>query len=190
MALFLILVGSLTRIATHFHDVFPFSTIFQYLPHIPNFAPIAALALLGGAYLNKKYALIVPLIAMVVADYFIGFYNPFVMSSVYGSFILVGFIGLWLKKNKSLTNILGASLTSSIVFFGVTNFAVWMAPQFYYQRTLQGLLDCYVLALPFFRNTIAGDLFYVGVFFGLMELSILAANKLKKRNPAQYSALL
>ena len=182
MVYFLILLGVLLRIATHFHDWAPIAPLVRYLPHLPNFAPIAAIALFAGVYLNKKYALIIPIVAMLVADIFIGFYNPYIMASVYGSFILIGLIGMWLKNNKTLPNIIGASLSGSIIFFIVTNFAVWAVPQSFYPHTLQGLLDSYVMGLPFFRNTIAGDLFYVGTFFGLTEASILITNKyLKKR---------
>lgn len=181
MAYFLILVGVLLRLATHFHDWAPIAPLTQYLPHIPNFAPIAALALFSGMYLKKNYALIIPIVAMLIADYFIGFYNPFVLISVYGCFLIIGLIGIWLRNNKTFSNVLGATLMGSVIFFLVTNFAVWLAPQFYYPHTFQGLLNCYTLALPFFRNTIAGDIFYVGVFFGLMEATMFAVSKLTKQ---------
>jgi len=184
MVYFLILLGVLLRVVTHFHDSSLIAPISQYLPHIPNFAPIAALALFSGTYLKKKYALVVPIVAMLIADYFIGFYNPFVLASVYGCFIAIGLIGIWLRKNKTFSNVLGASLMGSVIFFIVTNFAVWLAPQFYYPHTFAGLLNCYTLALPFFRNTIAGDLFYVGSFFGLMEATIFATNKLASKSRA------
>lgn len=147
--------------------------VLRLVPHLPNFAPIAAMALFGGVYLNKKFALIVPLIALAVGDFFIGFYQPYLMAAVYGSFLLVGLIGLWLKNHKTLPNILGASLIGSILFFLITNFAVWavqpLMPTPMYPQTWQGLLQCYTMGLPFFRNTLLGDLFYVGAMFGLME---------------------
>ena len=188
MVYFLILLAVLLRVATHFHDYAPLAPLFQYLPHLPNFAPIAALALFGGTYLNKKYALVVPVVAMFIADYFIGFYNPLVMASVYGSFLIVALIGIWLRNNKTIQNVIGGCLTGSILFFVITNFSVWLAPQFYYQRTIQGLLECYTMALPFFRYTIAGDLFYVGAFFGLMELSVILVKKFsaKKASVRQF----
>lgn len=188
MVYFLVLLAVLLRVATHFHDYAPFAPLFQYLPHLPNFAPIAALALFGGTYLNKKYALVVPVVAMFIADYFIGFYNPLVMASVYGSFLIVALIGIWLRNNKTIQNVIGGCLTGSILFFVITNFSVWLAPQFYYQRTIQGLLECYTMALPFFRYTIAGDLFYVGAFFGLMELSAILVKKFsaKKASVRQF----
>jgi len=182
MTYFLIFLGVLLRIATHFHDYPLIAPFVKFLPHIPNFAPIAALALFGGTYLNKRYALIIPIVAMLIADYFIGFYNPYIMASVYGSFILIGFIGIWLRDHKTLPNIVGGSLTGSIIFFLVTNFAVWAVPQSFYPHTIQGLIDCYIMALPFFRNTIAGDLFYVTIFFGAYELVTIFINKVAKRS--------
>jgi len=145
------------------------AVILRLIPHLPNFAPIAALALFGGTYLNKKYALILPLTAMFISDIFLGFASFWVSFSVYFSFVLIGFLGLWLKKNKTPSNIIGASLTGSVLFFIITNFAVWVATP-WYSKNWEGLIKCYWLAIPFFRNTILGDLFYVGVLFGLYEL--------------------
>lgn len=141
----------------------------RLLPHLPNIAPIGAMALFGGAYLNKKYALIIPLIAMFISDIFLGFHST--MLYVYGSFLLIGFMGIWLSQRKSIGIIAGASLVSSLVFFIITNFGVWISGGLY-PKTLSGLIECYVYALPFFRNTILGDLFYVGIFFGSYELLI------------------
>lgn len=146
-------------------------------PHPPNFAPIAAMALFGGAYFNRGYAFLVPIVAMLASDLFIGFYSPVVMGSVYGSFILAGLIGLWLKKRKSPRNVILAAIGSSVLFFLITNFAVWLGG--WYPRSLTGLIECYTLALPFFRNTILGDLFYTGVFFGGYELVLRLVRKPK-----------
>src|SRR4030042_4327533 len=160
MSIFFILAAVLIRVLSHF----------DCMPQLPNFAPIAAMALFGGVYLGKKYALIIPVAAMFLADIFIGFYSPWIMLSVYGSFLLIGLIGLWLKNHKNVPNILGASLFGSIIFFLVTNFACWAVPHSLYPHNLQGLLQSYIMGLPFFRNTIMGDLFYVGLLFGLMEI--------------------
>ena len=156
--------------------------ILRLLPHLPNFAPIAAMALFGGTYLNKKYALLVPIAAMLISDWFIGFYNPWIMASVYGSFIIIGLIGLWLKNHKTVANILGASIFGSIIFFLITNFAVWVVPGklALYPHTWQGLLDCYIMGLPFLKNTLLGDLFYVGALFGLYEAIILVTIKRRR----------
>ena len=145
-----------------------FAVTLRLVPHPPNFAPIAAMALFGGAYLNRRYALVVPIAALLLSDLVIGFYSPLVMVSVYGSFVLTGLMGLWLKKRKSAGNVVLTAMGASILFFLVTNFAVWAAGS--YARDLSGLAQSYVMGLPFFRNTLLGDLFYTGVFFGGYEL--------------------
>lgn len=139
----------------------------RLLPHPPNMVPITALALFGGVYLGKKYALLVPLIALFVSDVFLGFHN--LMLFVYGSFLLTGIIGLWLRKHKKLGFIVAGALVSSILFFAITNFGVWVAGNMY-PHTLTGLVESYTLAIPFFRNSLIGDLGYTGLFFGGYEL--------------------
>jgi len=147
--------------------IITFAVSLRLLPHLPNMAPIAAMALFGGVYLNKKYAILVPLIAMFISDVFIGFHNT--MLFVYGSFLITGFMGIWLRKRKSAQAIIGASLSSSLLFFVITNFGVWFMGGIY-PKTLNGFIESYVYALPFFRNTIVGDLFYTGLFFGSYEV--------------------
>ena len=146
----------------------------RLLPHPYNFTPIAATALFGGAYLPKRYALIIPIVAMLVSDIFLGFHSTMVY--VYGSFILTGLIGMWLREHKNAGNVIGASLVSSVLFFLITNFGVWA--QGAYARDITGLWESYVMGIPFFRNTLAGDLFYTGAFFGSYELAkTLVSNK-------------
>ena len=144
------------------------AVILRLLPHPPNFAPISAMALFGGVYLSKRYALIVPFIALFVSDIFLGFHSTMVF--VYGSFILTGLIGVSLKNHKKPGYILGASLLSSILFFLITNFGVWLVTDFY-PHNFAGLIQSYTEAIPFFRNTVLGDLFYTAVFFGGFELA-------------------
>ena len=139
-----------------------FAVAMRLLPHPANAAPIAAMALFGGTYLNKKYAVIVPLAALFISDLFLGFHAT--MFYVYSAMLLVGLIGIYLRNHKNVQNILGASLLSSTLFFLITNFGVWA--QGAYARDIAGLFQSYVMGLPFFRNTIIGDLFYVGLFFG------------------------
>jgi len=142
------------------------AVLMRLLPHMPNFTPIAAMALFGGVYLNKKFAFIIPLAAMFVSDIFLGFHQA--IPYVYGSFILAVVIGLWLKNNKSAKNIFCASLISSILFFLITNFGVWA--QGWYPHTLNGLMESFIMGIPFFKNTVLGDLIYTGVFFSAYEL--------------------
>ena len=148
------------------------------LTHLPpNFAPIGAIALFGGAYFsNRLQAFLIPLLAMLLSDIIIGFHNWSVMVSVYGSFTLIVCIGVWISKNRSILRIAGTTLSSSILFFAVTNFVVWAtAGGLGYAMTIKGLGDCYIVAIPFFGNTLLGDAFYTFVLFGgfaLMEYRI------------------
>lgn len=151
--------------------------IMRLLPHPPNFAPIAAIGLFSGVYFtSKKYAFVLPLIAMLISDIFLGFAGIWITLAVYGSFAIAGLIGLWLKKNKNFTNMVGASLLASSTFFIITNFVVWAATP-WYTKDVAGISQCFFLAIPFFRNTILGDLFYVGVLFGAYELVIYFIKK-------------
>lgn len=138
----------------------------RLLPHPANFAAVGAVALFSGTYLNKKYALWLPLAVMVISDMIIGFHN--LIFFTWGSFVLMGLIGLWVRKNKNVPNIIFGTITGSLAFFFITNFAVWAFTPFY-AKTVQGLLQCFIMALPFFRNSIAGDIFYVGVLYGAYE---------------------
>ena len=155
----------------------------RLLPHPPNFTPIAAIALSSAVYLDKRYAFVVPLAAMLISDYFIGFHDGMVW--VYGCFVATGLIGLWLRSHKRPLPIVAAALASSILFFAVTNFAVWLNGTMY-PKTWEGLLACYVAAIPFFQNTVVGDLAFTAALFGLFEL---AAFILKAETQAEQSVL-
>ena len=142
----------------------------RVLPHPANFAPIAAMALFGGSYMGKKQALVLPIMAMVLSDLFIGFDSLPMRLTIYGTFLIMVLIGFWIKNNKNTKNIIFASLFSSVLFFATTNFAVW-AGGIMYPKTLAGLANAYTLAIPFFRNTILGDAVYTGLFFGGYEFA-------------------
>lgn len=139
--------------------------LLRFVPHAPNFTPVAAIALFGGAYLSKRLALIVPIALMVISDLAIGMHDAVFFT--WGAFLLVVLIGGWVRRSKSVKNILAASLASSLLFYVVTNFGVWLLG--WYPRTMQGLIDCYVLGLPFFRNFTFATIAYCAVFFGVYE---------------------
>jgi len=141
----------------------------RFLPHPPNFSPIAAISIFSGAYLTRKVSLLLPLAILFLSDIFLGFYELPVMVSVYGCFLISVFLGKWLKHRKTFKNIIIISLSSSLVFFVITNFAVWAFTP-WYSHSFEGLIRCFIMALPFFRNTLLGDLFYVFLFFGTYEL--------------------
>ena len=132
------------------------AVLFRLVPHMPNFTPITAAALFAGVFLaDKKLAFIIPLAAMAISDLFLGF--TLTSLFVYTAIILIGIIGIYSKKMNIKT-----ILISSISFFIITNFGVWLI---WYPQTLEGLLECYTLAIPFFRNSLLGDLFYSGVLY-------------------------
>lgn len=141
----------------------------RLVPHMPNFAPVTAIALFAGTYLPKRWAVVLPLTAMAITDIWLGYYQAPIMIAVYASFAISALIGLKLRKQTSFNRILGSSLLASISFYLITNAAVW-AFSGGYDLTIAGLVRCFLLALPFFRNTLLGDLFYVTVMFGSLEL--------------------
>jgi Family of unknown function (DUF6580) len=141
----------------------------RLIPHPPNFAPIAAIALFGGAYFNKKWAaFLLPLTAMFVTDLILGFHAT--MWAVYLSFVLIVGIGMFAIKQKKISNIFLASVSSSVLFFIITNFGLWISTP-YYAKTGVGLAACFIAAIPFFHLTLLGDLFFVAVMFGSYELA-------------------
>ncbi len=143
----------------------------RLLPHPPNFAPIAAIALFGGVYLSRKTAFVLPMAAIVISDMFLGgYYEIGLMISVYGCFLLMVALGIYLKKHKKWYTIGGSAILSGIIFFVVTNFAVWVFTP-WYAKTLSGIVQCYIMAIPFFKNTLLGNLFYVTAFFGAYEIA-------------------
>lgn len=155
-----------------------FGALMRLVPHWPNFTPVAAMALFAGATLQRKsVAFIIPLGAMLLSDLILGFHSY--MPAVYISFILTVIMGFLLQRRLQAGYIAGAAVASSLVFFLITNFAVWLGSPFYSQDAT-GLLACYTAGLPFLRNGLAGDLFYTGVFFGSFYLAarwIPAINK-------------
>ncbi len=139
--------------------------LLRLIPHVPNFAPVSATAIFAGVYLNKKLALLIPLITMAVSDYLLSPTAMFHSTTFYvwGSLMISGSIGLWLKKRKKPIFIIGASLFASLQFFLITNFGVWATGM--YDRGLDGLIQSYIMGIPFYRWTLLGDLFYTTVFF-------------------------
>jgi hypothetical protein len=136
----------------------------RLVPHPPNFSPIDAMALFGGAYLGRRaLAFAAPLGAMFVSDAIIGF-HPY-MWATYLSVVLIVLIGWAVRGRISIVRVGAAAVAGSALFFVLTNFSVWLGSEVYPQ-TLGGLAACYVAAIPFFQNTLAGDLFFSGLLFG------------------------
>lgn len=134
---------------------------------LPNVSPVAAIALLGGAYFtNKSWAFIATFAVMLLSDAILGFHDT--MWAVYLSFALIVGIGFVVGRNRSPLAITAGSLSGSIVFFVITNFAVWLGSG-YYPQTITGLLTSYTMAIPFFHYTLLGDLLFNAVLFSTVS---------------------
>lgn len=140
----------------------------RLLPHPPNVAPIMAIALFGGAvFSDRRLALLIPMAAMLLSDLFIGFHGQ--MWLVYGCFALVVGMGMLLKRHRGTLPLLGATLAGSLLFFLVTNLGVW-AFSGIYTLDMVGLSTCFTAAIPFFHNSLLGNLFFVSILFGGLAL--------------------
>lgn len=146
----------------------------RLLPHPPNFTPITAVALFGGTLLPLRWAFLITFGAMALSDIALGillgnwsvtFHST--LPAVYGSFALTILLAAWLLRPRcTLGRLAGVTFTASLLFFVVTNFAVWLSGELY-PKTWGGLIACYVAALPFFRNSFAGDVLFTAVLFGI-----------------------
>lgn len=135
--------------------------ISRLLPHEPNFTALGAIAIFSGVYLPRKYSLGVLLITMFISDIFLGFHPT--IGWVYGSFILISLLSSRFK------NVFLLPLMSSVLFFVMTNFGVFISGNMY-THNIKGLIECYILAIPFFRGTLLGDIFYTTAMFGGFNL--------------------
>lgn len=151
--------------------------LLRLVPHVPNFAPITAIAMFSGVYLNKKVAIFIPVLTMAISDYLLGSFLHSTTPYVWGSFMVSGLIGLYLRKRKSAKNIIVASLLASLQFFLITNFGVWATGM--YNRSISGLIESYIMGIPFYRWTLLGDLFYTAAFFSLYEFVYFKLNNYK-----------
>ena len=151
----------------------------RLVPHPPNFSPIDAMALFGGAYLGRRgLAFVAPLGALLLSDLFLRFDGS--LPFVYMSVALVVLMGSAIASRKNVVTIGAAALASSVLFFVITNFGAWAFSGFY-QHSASGLVACYVAAVPFFQNTLAGDLFYATLLFGGFRVAELLLPQLRAR---------
>ncbi|MFL6763575.1 MAG: DUF6580 family putative transport protein [Sphingomicrobium sp.] len=148
----------------------------RLVPHPPNFTPIGAMALFSGAYFGRRgIAFLAPLGALLLSDAILGFYAG--MQFQYLSVALIAVLG-WLTLSRVTVLRLGAAaLASSVLFFLVSNFGTWLVSGMY-PRDAGGLAACYLAAIPFFQNTVAGDLFYATLLFGGFRVAELLMPRL------------
>ncbi len=135
----------------------------RFLPVPPNFSPIMALALFSGVFFSeRKLAYLIPISAMLISDLIIGLHPD--MLAVYLAFALIVSIGTFIKK-VSIMNVLGGSVAGAVLFFVITNFSVWLTSGMY-AYNFSGLMMCFEMAIPFFRNTLSSSILYSAVLFG------------------------
>ncbi|HTV56967.1 MAG TPA: DUF6580 family putative transport protein [Terriglobia bacterium] len=147
------------------------AVLFRLIPHPWNVTPLAAMFLFSGAtFRSKGRSLLVPLIALLVSDYTVDlllyhgvyhWFSPF----TWAGFLLVGMLGWTLRGKWNWARVGGASVAASTIFFLVSNFGVWLAWTMY-PRSAAGLAECYAAGLPFYGNSLAGDLFFSALMFG------------------------
>jgi len=155
------------------------------IDHPWNVTPMGAIALFAAVYLrNPALAIIVPLAALALSDVYKSLADPYwgfgratlpVVIFKYVGFVAVVLCGRFVRRDRGLTRYIGslvvAALSGGVVFFLISNFGCWLTPVFGYEQSLRGLVDCYVLGLPFFRDMLLGDLVYGPLLFGALALA-------------------
>jgi hypothetical protein len=152
---------------------------FRLIPHPFNLVPIGALGLFAGAYCSPKFAWIVPLLALAIGDVLNGGYNPVVFLFVYLGFLGGPLIGrLVLARKRNLRRFVTATFAAASIFFVLSNLGIWLAGM--YPPTVSGFIECYIMAIPYFGNTLAGDYLYGALLFGGAEI---ATRYMRGRSP-------
>lgn len=145
----------------------------RLLPHPPDLTPMIAVALFAGTYLEMRFAILVVLVALIASDMCLGLYNPASMAFVYGATLFIATLGFMLRKRVTLKRVAGYSFAGAVIFFIVTNFGVWAVGSLY-PHDPAGFAECYLMALPFFGDTLlgtaAGSLGLFGLYGGISRL--------------------
>ena len=154
----------------------------RLIPHMPNFSPLGAIGLFGAAYFTKKWqAFLIPIAATFLSDLFINniiyaqnnsefiwFYKGCLWQ--YGSYLLIAGLGIYIFRKINVQRVFSGILSSSAIFFLVSNFGVWASGTMY-PSTFEGLLTCYSAGIPFLKGTLLGNLFYTSTLFGTFSLA-------------------
>jgi len=158
------------------------AAVLRLVPHPPNLTPIVAMALFSGAYLGRRaLAFAAPLGALLLSDLVLGFYSGMIVQ--YFAVALVVLLAIVALQQRTALRVGAAAIASSVLFFLITNLGVW-ALSGMYPHTVLGLQACFVAAIPFFQNTVAGDLFYAALLFGGFALLERAVPSLRRQQGA------
>ena len=153
----------------------------RLIPNMPNFSPMAAIALFCAAHFNKLWkAILVTLLATFVSDVILNntiyssmnngftfFYDGFILQ--YIAYAVIALMGSTFFININKTKVIGGSLSTTLVFFIISNFGAWISLPFY-SKDITGLMSSYAAGLPFLKNTLLSDLFYTSLLFGAYYL--------------------
>lgn len=155
----------------------------RIIPHPHNFTPVGGIAVFGSYFLGRKiWAFLVPLFSLWLSDLFINniiypiqypqYYEGFTLFGsfwVYGSFLLMIPIAWGLLSTFTLPRLALTGFSTASLFFLVTNFGSWLNNPIYPQN-FSGLLTSYIAGLPFFQNTLLGDICYLVILFGATKV--------------------
>ena len=152
LALALIVLGVLSRL----------------VPHPPNMTAVVGVTLLGAyAIRNGWLAALVPLATMAIADLVLGWHTSALFT--YTGMLCATLIGRWLLTKLSVVRLGGAAFLASLTFFLISNFGVYLGG--YYGYGIDGFIACYVAAIPFWGNSLIGDLGSTAILFGVFVLA-------------------
>ncbi|PJZ54417.1 DUF6580 family putative transport protein [Leptospira adleri] len=148
--------------------------ISRFLPHPSNFTSVGAMTVYSGARVQGWKSFLFPMFILLTTDYILSrihgfemFYEGFFL--VYLSLLINVLLGkFFLKDQKKLMFVSGVALLASVQFFLLSNFSVWAFSSLY-PRTWEGLLTCYLVAIPYFAGTLLGDLLYTSALFGILD---------------------
>ena len=141
----------------------------RLVPHLPNATPLTAITVSASRYVGRSSALVIPIAVMLASDMVLGFYNWKILLSVYGSFIVIGLVSIAGRKYRGIFPTGVLVISSSLLFFLITNFAVWFFSP-WYEKSIWGLLYCYQLGIPFLRNMMLGDVAYTACVIQILGL--------------------
>lgn len=165
-----------------FSAIILLAAISRFFSPWPNVTPLGAMALLGGSYLaNRWIGVVLPLLALWISNLFlnnlvyVGIDHEFIWFGqsfwmVSFAMVCISFFGSRFLQKRSVSRVAGGALISSLIFYVITNFGVW-AQGLMYPMNIGGLISSYVAGIPFFWNTLAGDLFFTGILYGVIEFS-------------------
>lgn len=144
-------------------DLFPIVLILlmifsRLIPHPPNLTPIIAVAIMSGyLFKNLNFSVLVLFFSMIVGDMFIGFYSN--MAFVYLPLFLITYVCFYKRDKINSKNLFFYGVFSSLLFFVISNFGVWLLGSLY-EKNFAGLVNCYIMAIPFLKNTMISTIFF------------------------------